>query len=140
MEYYVVSERIFKYSLAVKGKIPSTILLKRNASKVTLLNNLLRDQSMESRFAAVNKSALILDYQRMKGVIMSENINYRRNKELAIYIKECEGISKAALSRIDNIDRYAFQMINESFVSVFNAIKRLYEEIEKTDFPDNMEF
>ena len=68
---------------------------------------------------------------------MSENINYRRQENLASYINDCEGLAKAALSRSrDKFDGYAGQQLNEIIDSIFNAIKRIYEEMKDQDFPE----
>lgn len=62
---------------------------------------------------------------------------YRRDTDLATHINDCEGLAKAALSRArNNLDVYVGQQLDEIIGSIFNAMKRVYEEIKDQDFPE----
>lgn len=67
--------------------------------------------------------------------------NFRKDTDLAVYIKRQEGLADACLIRIENkIDGYVKQQLQEAFDSVFETFKKLYEEIKNQDFPENIEF
>jgi len=67
--------------------------------------------------------------------------NFRKNTNLAIYIKQQKGLTDACLIRIeDKIDHYVKKELQEAFDSIFNAFKRLYEEIKNEDFPEDIDF
>lgn len=104
--------------------------------RLKLLNNLLRDQSMGSRFAAVNKSALILK-SIVRGVIAMKipEIKYGKTKALIVneFLKTDAKIKKDNVKEPEKIIEQYHALMYKCFGIVANEIDDFTLLIKETN-------